>query len=516
MAKKKTQKSASARVQWTGKAARNSIIVAVLVVAAIAVVMVVANGQQPAHKSPEWNAAEEKALAALPTAGRPWTGDFDRMMDERLIRVLLPYSRTLFFYDHGRARGITADLMHDFERELNRKYRRKLADRPITVLLVPTPRAALIPGVARGLGDIAAGNLTETDERMKLVDFAGMPNVPVTVSEIVVTGADQKPLSSADALSGMTVHVRKSSSYYESLQQLNNRLRRDGKPQVKIVIVPDSLEDEDLMEMVEVGVFETIVVDDWKARLWSRAMPKIQLHPDAVLRKGGQIGWAIRKGSPQLRAEIQAFLGKDAALQYRVMQYRRMIDRMHNPTATKHMKHMQAMRSLFEKYGDQYGFDPLLIAAQGFQESKLNQRARSRAGAIGVMQVTPATGRAMKVGDISQLEPNIHAGVKYLHKLSNHYFKDPAIDNTNRTLFSMAAYNAGPTRIAQLRREATRRGLDANVWFDHVEIVVAERVGRETTTYVRNIYKYYVAYTLTTAAEATQNKALTEYETKEK
>jgi len=514
MASKKKPKRGRAVKRTDGAGTRYRVLGAVLAVVVVALAIAVAIGVRESRETREWTPAEEEALRALPTAGQPWTGDFDRMMDERLIRVLVPHSRTLYFYDHGRERGITADLMRDFERALNRKYRHKLASRPITVLLIPTPRAALIPGVARGLGDIAAGNLTVTDERLKKVDFVGLPDIPVTVSEIVITGREHDPLPSADALAGMTVHVRESSSYYASLRELNVRLRREGKKQIKIVTVPDALEDEDLMEMVEVGVLDAIVVDDWKARLWSRAMPGIQLHPDAVLRTGGQIGWAIRKDSPLLRAEIEAFLRQHAALEYRVMQYRRVIDRMHNPTAAADMKHLQAMRALFEKYGAQYGFDPLLLAAQGFQESRLNQRARSRAGAIGVMQVTPVTGRAMKVGDITRLEPNIHAGVKYLHKLANHYFDDTALDNTNRTLLSMAAYNAGPTRIARLRREAGERGLDGSVWFDNVELVVAQRIGRETTTYVRNIYKYYVAYTLTFQAKAEQEKARLKYETK--
>ncbi len=491
--------------------ARKPALIGALVLVGIALAILVTVRVREARETREMVAAEEAALRALPTAGRPWSGDFDRMKDERRIRVLVPYSRTLYFNDGGKERGITADLMRDFERELGRKYRRELANRPITVLLIPSPRAALIPGVARGYGDIAAGNLTATEERQKQVDFVGMPDIPVTVSEIVVTGRGHDPLPNAEALAGLTVHVRESSSYYSSLQALNARLRREGKKRITLITVPDALEDEDLMEMVEAGVFDAIVVDDWKAQLWSRAMPGLQQHPNAVLRSGGQIGWAIRKDSPLLRAEIETFLRTHAALEFRVMQYRRWIDRLRNPTSQAGLKHLQTMHALFEKYGTQYGFDPLLLAAQGFQESKLNQQARSRAGAIGIMQVTPATGRAMNVGDITQLEPNIHAGVKYLNKLAEHYFKDPAIDNTNRTLLSMAAYNAGPTRIAQLRRETANRGLDANVWFDNVEVVVAQRIGSETTTYVRNIYKYYVAYTLTLRARAEQEKARSKY-----
>ena len=117
-------------------------------------------------------------------------------------------------------------------------------------------------------------------------------------------------------------------------------------------------------------------------------------------------------------------------------------------------------------------------------------------GAIGIMQVMPATGQELKVGDITKTEANIHAGVKYMRVTEDTFFKDEPMDNLNKALFTFASYNAGPGRIRQLRREAEKRGLDPNVWFGNVEQIVSERIGRETVTYVANIYKYYIAYRL--------------------
>jgi membrane-bound lytic murein transglycosylase MltF len=136
------------------------------------------------------------------------------------------------------------------------------------------------------------------------------------------------------------------------------------------------------------------------------------------------------------------------------------------------------------------------MAAQGYQESALDHSARSQVGAIGVMQVMPATGKELNVGDITELEPNIHAGVKYIRFMMDRYFKDEPMDALNKGLMTFAAYNAGPGRLRQLRREAEKRGLDPNVWFGNVERVASERIGRETVQYVSNIYKYYVAYKL--------------------
>jgi membrane-bound lytic murein transglycosylase MltF len=140
--------------------------------------------------------------------------------------------------------------------------------------------------------------------------------------------------------------------------------------------------------------------------------------------------------------------------------------------------------------------DWMLMAAQGYQESRLDQRARSAAGAVGVMQVLPATGRQLGIGDVTKLDPNIHAGVKYMRFMINQYFKDEPMTDLDKGLFAFASYNAGPARIRQLRSETAKRGLDPNVWFDNVERLAAERIGRETVTYVSNIYKYYIAYTL--------------------
>jgi membrane-bound lytic murein transglycosylase MltF len=163
--------------------------------------------------------------------------------------------------------------------------------------------------------------------------------------------------------------------------------------------------------------------------------------------------------------------------------------------------------ALFEKYGPRYGFDAVMLAAQGYQESRLDQSARSHVGAIGIMQIMPATGAELGVGDIKLAESNVHAGAKYMDRLMTQYFQDAKFSEADRTLFGFAAYNAGPGNIAKARREAAKRGLDSNRWFNHVEVVVAEKIGREPTTYVRNIYKYYVAYTLMLQAEAERKAA---------
>jgi membrane-bound lytic murein transglycosylase MltF len=460
-------------------------------------------------KSPPAPAAKPEARQ-LDLQVRTLTGDFDAMLERRIIRVRLPYSRSLYFNDKGRERGLSADTVRDFERWLNKKYAKQLGKRPLTMVIIPSTRDKLLPGVAQGIGgDIAVGNITITEERKKTVDFVSLPG-QTSVRELVVTGPKSPAIATADDLAGKTVHVRKASSYYESLMALNGRFAKEGKPAMKIVLVPDALEDEDMMEMLNAGLLEAIVVDDWKAKMWAQILPKIKVNEQAAVREGGQLGWAIRKGSPKLEAEILAYMKANltrGVVTGRVNQYMKKVKQIKNSAGSEEQKRFEQTFALFEKYGKQYHFDPLMLAAQGFQESQLNQDAKSHVGAIGVMQIMPATGKELKVGDIRTTEANIHGGAKYMDQLMTKYFPDAKFDEVNRTLFAFASYNCGPGNVSKMRKAAEKSGFNPDLWFNNVEVVTAQKIGIETTTYVRNIYKYYVAYKLMQEAQEAREKA---------
>jgi membrane-bound lytic murein transglycosylase MltF len=307
-------------------------------------------------------------------------------------------------------------------------------------------------------------------------------------------------MASVEDLSAREVFVRKTSSYYSSLQALNETLKAKGKPAVEIREASESLEDDDLLEMVNAGLIPAIVVDDFLADYWKQVFTDMVVHPTVTLRTGGNLAVAIRKNSPKFAAELNGFIAKnglDSAigriLSKRYLESTRFVK---NAASEAERKKFLAMVELFRKYGDQYKFDYLLMAAQGYQESRLDQGAKSQVGAVGVMQLMPQTGKEQKVGDITQLEPNIHAGVKYMRFVRDEFFEDQPMDDLNKGLFTFASYNAGPGRVRQLRREAEKRGLNPNIWFGNVERIASERIGRETVTYVSNIYKYYVAYRL--------------------
>jgi membrane-bound lytic murein transglycosylase MltF len=427
---------------------------------------------------------------------KPWTGDLDGMVERRMIRVLTTYSKTQYFVDRGTPRGTAYDQGRLLEDAVNQKL--GAGGAKVSVQFVPVSRDELLPALVEGKGDIVMADLTVTPERSQVVDFTE-PWI-AGVDEIVVTSPKGPTITSVDDLSGKDVFVRESSSYYQSLVKLNERLTSEGKMPVTLTPAPEELEDEDLLEMANAGLVDILVVDNHKAWFWQRVWPALKLYPAVALRSGGEIAWAIRKNSPQLSDALNRFLatnGKDS-LNARMIFRRYLLNTQYvkGAAADAGRKRFLALVALFRKYGAQYNVDWMLMAAQGYQESRLDHDARSRVGAIGVMQVMPATGEELKVGDIRRLEPNIHAGVKYMRGLVDRYFAGEPMDDLNRMLFAFAAYNAGPSRLRQLRREAAARGLDANVWFNNVERIASERIGRETVTYVNNIYKYYVTYLL--------------------
>lgn len=427
-----------------------------------------------------------------------WTGDFNDMVERRIIRALVPYSKTFYFLDGADQRGLTYEMLKQFEAFLSKKLSTDVLD--IKVVIVPTKRDRLLPALMEGLGDIAAGNLTITKERLKSVDFS-VPHI-TNIDEIIVSGPLAPPIQTIDDLSGKEIHVRESSSYYESLLSLNKRFERAGKAPANLVMADELFEDEDLLEMMNANLIPMIAIDSHKAEFWAQIFKDLTMHPEIRLRTGGQIAWAIRKDSPELKKIIDRFLQKHKkGTKIGNILFRRYLQNtkwVHNSLNKNEFQRFRETVEYFKLYAVEYDFDWLLIAALAYQESRIDQNKRSQAGAIGVMQLLPSTAADPNVGipNIEELESNIHAGTKYLRFLYSRYFEKEPMSKKNKMLFTFASYNAGPARVTRLRSEAKKSGLDQNIWFRNVEIIAAKRIGRETVQYVRNIYKYYTAYRL--------------------
>jgi membrane-bound lytic murein transglycosylase MltF len=452
----------------------------------------------PVAISAEDSAEDPDAFIQQWQINKKWNGDFDGMVERRKIRVLVAHNQLMFFFDKARIRGVSYEAFHAFENFINKQL--KTGTRKVKMVYLPVPRDKLLPWLVEGRGDIAAANLTITDERRKSVDFSRP--IYKNVSEILVSGPDAPVVESLDMLSGTKIHVRLSSSYYEHLLRLNETFQKEGKPPVEIIAISEYLEDSDLLEMVNAGLISMIVVDDHKANFWAQIFNKIKLHPGIAVNRGGNIAWAIRKDSPKLKKIVDEFVRnhQKGTLLGNIL-FKRYLENNQwakNALGPEEQKKFQALSDLFVKYSTQYDFDYLMIAALAYQESQMDHSRKSHVGAIGIMQVLPSTAADKNVGiaNIEKLENNIHAGTKYLRFLRDRYFSDPAIDALNQNLFTFAAYNAGPAKIRRLRAETMAAGLDPNVWFRNVEIIVARKIGRETVQYVSNIYKYYIAYRL--------------------
>lgn len=429
------------------------------------------------------------------------------MKKRHIVRALVPYSKTFYYVENGRQRGISYEVFEALEKDLNKQVKSKTIK--LHVIFLPVGREEIISRLVDGSGDVVFADLTITPERQKVVDFS--EPMYSGIKEIVVTGPDGAAINAVDDLSGREVFIRKGTSYYEHLQELNQRFAAAGKAPVTIHEAPDDLEAEDILEMVNAGLVDATVVDRYKAVMWARVFKSLQLHNEAAVYEGAENAFMIRKDSPKLKVVLDDFVrrhGQGTTFGNSIVKrYVKDHKFVKNALGEDERKRFGNTVELFRKYGTRYQVDYLLMIAQGFQESGLDQNAKSAVGAVGVMQVMPATGKELNVGDISQVDANIHAGVKYIRFMIDQYYAKEPMTPLNKGLFAFAAYNAGPGRIAQLRREAAKRGLDPNRWFNNVELVAADKIGSETVNYVSNIYKYYTAYKLLMAQDQERQKA---------
>jgi len=258
---------------------------------------------------------------------------------------------------------------------------------------------------------------------------------------------------------------------------------------------------------VNSGAVKITVSDSNIANIWSRVLHGITVHEDLTLREGGKIAWAVRTGNPELRASIDRFMKtrRSGTLVGNIyfQRYFENTEWIENPLTKTDKERLARLRKLMKKYASEYGYDWKLILAVAYQESKLNNRKHSSAGAVGIMQVRPATAadKNIAVGDVHALNNNIHAGVKYLAFLRDHYYSETDLAEGDRVRFTLAAYNAGPSKIREARTLAARMGLDPNKWFRNVEIAALKAIGQEPVHYVSNINKFYVIFSLALAQQ---------------
>jgi len=434
---------------------------------------------------------------ALPTPYQHWTGDLNGMIKRQQIRALVVYSKTAFFYDQGRPEGISYEALQEFQRTLNREF--KTGSLPVTVTFLPVGYDQLEQALISGLGDLIAIPVAITSERQQKVAFS----TPLaTVKQIVVSGPSGPTATKVEDLSAKEIFVNPLAVYVESLQNLNKSLEAKEKKPVIVRSADKNLGDEDLLEMVNAGLLPATVTINVRAQFWAKVFDHLHLCSECVLGNQEQLAWAMRRDSPKLKKFVDEFVDTHRegtsfgnTLLRRYLKNTKWIT---NVAADSEMRKFRLYVDFFKKYGAEYDFDYLMLVALGYQESELNQDRRNPTGAVGIMQVIPkyAAASPIDIPNVETAEPNIHAGAKMLRVIADTYFNDEKLDALNKTLFTFASYNAGPNRIASLRKKAAAEGLNPDEWFGNVEFVVARRIGQQTIRYVSNIYKYYVAYKL--------------------
>lgn len=416
--------------------------------------------------------------------------DLPEIVENRYFRVLT--SRNAFGYHiyQGKARGYQYELMKTFTARLNKKYRKKGIK--IQFEMIPADYDQIIPLLLEGKGDIIAANLTATADRSKLVAFTE----PLRkVRELLITRdemADKEAFRKRIAL-------RKSSSYYESVRDWN---KKHPERFFAVELVDEGLTPEVILELVSKGKYDYALIDSNIFETASKVYPN--LSPASVqpfADKETSLAMAVRKGSTELLKELNEFVPsvKEGSRLGNIINAKYFNDAILLRAKEERAGQISPYDEIIQKYAKQYDWDWKLLAALCFQESRFTQDIVNPWGAIGLFQVKQMTADEPYV-NISSIkgpknaENNIHAGVKYLSWIRDNHFPD--LEQRRKIRMSLAAYNAGPRTVQRARARAIKMGLDPNVWFRNVELGMAAIRKAEPITYVSEINKRYISYSL--------------------
>ena len=431
--------------------------------------------------------------------GERWSGDLDGIVKRRMLRIVVVPTALGFYFNGSQMQGAMYELGRELEKDLNTKL--KTGNLAIGAVFIPVAREEMLSKLAAGYADLAGTLIAPREAYSKDVQYTE-PLIR-NAAGVVVTGPAAPPIAKLDDLSGHEVYVHQNTIVWDKLVDLNEQLNKAGKAQIKLMPADPNLLDDDIAQMVNAGLVPATVMYDQIADAWARVFPRLKVHHDIVLGRS-PMGWAVQRNTPQLLAAVNEFIkthglgtayGNTVARRY-LKQTKWVLD----ATSRQDLHQFDEMVKLFRHYGDQYSFPYLLLAAQAYQESGLKQNLKSRAGAVGVMQIKPSTAAndPIRIMGVQKLNHNIEAGAKYMRYMVEQYYAKEPMDDVTKGLFAIASYNAGPAKIQKLRKEAAQRGYDPNLWFNNVEIIASIEIGRETVQYVSNIYKYYLAYKMVT------------------
>ncbi|TBU71606.1 lytic transglycosylase F [Pseudomonas daroniae] len=408
------------------------------------------------------------------------------------LRVLVNQSRNSSGEVKGQSIGVEYQRLRALEQYLNRNVR---DGRSLRLKMIPKAKDQLLAALQRGEGDLVApGELLSSKGGASIIASAAIRrDVPV----VIVARQGNRRYQRLEQLAGRSLSLPVGSIAKEALHGINLKLQERKLPPIVVEWVDPTLAVEDVLEMVQAGIFDFTAVELHIAERWAKVMPKLRVDRHLVLDDQGDMRWYMRRDAPLLSASVDRFLegyrvpdDQDAAFQ-RV--YRRLY-KVHSPMGRTERQRLERVRPVLQRYAEQHDFDWLALAALAFKESTLNPSARGSSGATGLMQITPAAARSVGVTDISRVENNVQASARYLSMIRRVFFNSPRLNERERMAFVLAGYNLGPQRVQSLRAEARRRGLNPDQWFFQVERIAMEELGMGVVSYVNAVNKYYLAY----------------------
>ena len=428
-------------------------------------------------------------LQAVPAAK---VRDLVEIRSSRVLRVLVNQSRNSSGEVEGQAIGVEYHRLRAFEQYLNGHAR---DGQEITLKIIPKGKDQLIGALQRGEGDLVApGELLDLQPGHAISTSQPIAsNIPL----VLVGIKGERSYTRLEQLSGKTLALPTGSAAGDAVSQINQKLALHKLPPVNVEWVDPSLAVEDVLEMVQGGIFHLTIVEQPIAERWGKILPKLRLDRKVLISEPGEEFWFVRRDASMLRASIDRFLltyKKPSDQDVAFLRIYRRLYQVHYPLAKANRQRLEKLRPVLQKHAAAQGMDWLNLAALAFKESGLQPSARSGGAPTGLMQITPAAAQRVGVNNIQELDANVQAGAKYLAMIRRKFFASPKLNERERMAFVLAAYNIGPERVQGMRAEARRRGLNPNQWFFQVERIAMEQVGMGPVSYVNSVNKYYLAF----------------------
>jgi len=450
------------------------------------------------HNSSQLKAALDKYITSIKleaTHNERAYGDLNFIKKRGVLRVLLKNNASSYFLWKGKLQG--------FEYEMAKAYADSLGVK--LAVVVPPSNNLMLQWLRQGKADFAAGFLTPT-EKWKQLNIT--PSVEYHKSFYhVVTNSKKQSLQYPTQLAGHTLFVHRSSNYWSELEKLQ-------KSGIDLILkpAPENMEVEEILENVAKGKFEMTLVDKHLLDIGTASGTRVK----SVLTVGRPHSHtlAIREGNDALLQDLNRYIQKNRNSPLYTRLYKKYFTNKQKIREVQNTrlkvingeKRISSYDKIVKKYAKKYNLDWRMIMAQMFQESRFKANAVSSAGARGLMQVMPSTGRQLGFSQLHNPESSIHAGIKYMSIIYKKFSDELPV--ADRMWFSLASYNAGYGHVYDARRLAAQLGLNKNRWFDNVEkamLLLAKPQysrkarygyvrGKEPVTYVKNIKKYFETY----------------------